>query len=87
MNIHSILEEAIIESIKADPNMAPWHDWHYRDLPRMTPRLMTLFREQVGEENLKWITFADYGESQRGQVLISPEGMVRITEWSKSAAQ
>ena len=81
--LNRMLDEAIAEGIKSDPSMAEYRDWHYRDLPRMTPELMEEFREIIGDENLKWITFAkyDYGTSVRGQVLISPAGMQALADY------
>lgn len=77
--IHAMLDEAIRESIRSDPSMEQYHEWTYRDLPRLTHKLMEEFKQLVGEENLYWITYADYGKTVRGQVLISPDGMTRIT--------
>jgi hypothetical protein len=53
-------------------------DWKYMDLPHMTHECMRLFRLNIGEENLLWITEFRGEKTQRGQVLISPEGMRRI---------
>ena len=52
--------------------------WVYRDLPRMSPQMFDLFIEIVGEENTAWLTVADYGDSKRGQLLISPAGIERL---------
>ena len=59
-------------------------DWKYKDLPRMTPEFNIEFRQIVGEENIKWITFATYPKSGtcRGQILISPAGMTRLKEYN-----
>lgn len=54
--------------------------WVYRDLPRMVPELFYKFVELVGEENLHWLTMANYGDTLRGQVLISPVGMEKLRE-------
>lgn len=83
-DLHAALEQAIVDGLTQDPSMAAYRTWHYRDLPRMTPELMETFIGVVGEENMKWLTFADYGDSQRGQLLISPQGMANISEWSKA---
>lgn len=61
--------------------------WQYRDLPRLSPDLMAQFKALIGEENLFWVTYADYGDSQRGQVLISPDGLARITAHAASAIE
>lgn len=55
--------------------------WVYRDLPRMTPELFDQFVGIVAEENLKWLTIADYGNSKRGQIMISPKGMEKLAVW------
>ena len=60
--MHSFLNDMIAEATKNDPEMAEYHDWTYRDLPRLTPKLMVEFIELVGETNIRWITYADYGE-------------------------
>lgn len=52
--------------------------WTYRDLPRMVPELFYKFIEIAGHENLHWITMANYGDTLRGQVLISPDGMKNL---------
>jgi len=66
--------------------------WTYRDLPRMTPELMEKFQEVAGDENLHWITFAQYTKntedginSVRGQVLISPEGVINLSTYAKES--
>lgn len=81
-SIHLMLEEAIREELTKDPSMAAYRDWHYRDLPRLTYELMEQFKSVVGEDNIKRITYADYGDCCRGQLLISPEGMVNISNWN-----
>jgi hypothetical protein len=49
-------------------------DWLYHDLPRMSQEQIDEFINRVGEDNIFWLTFADYGNGQmRGQCLISPE--------------
>ncbi len=63
------------ETIRAD-------GWVYRDLPRMRPTLFDQFIEIAGEENLRWLTKADYGDTKRGQVFISPEGAKRLTDYA-----
>lgn len=57
-------------------------DWTYKDLPRMSSELMVEFKFVVGEDNLHWITFAEYpGRVCRGQVMISPDGINRIKNY------
>lgn len=49
-------------------------DWIYLDLPRMSEEQIDEFIARVGEDNIYWLTFADYRNGQlRGQCLISPE--------------
>lgn len=60
--------------------------WIYRDLPRMSHEYFDKFVELVGEENIAWITLADYGFTKRGQLLISPTGMANISAYNKASA-
>lgn len=54
-------------------------DWVYRDLVPSPPAFLDLLTQIAGEENIEWITRANYPSGlARGQVLISPEGMRRI---------
>ena len=61
-------EPFIGESLRAD-------GWEYRDLPRMTREAMLTFTDIVGVANIRWLSFADYGQAVRGQLFISPAGM------------
>lgn len=54
----------------------------YKDLPRLTPEYFEKFIELVGEDNIVWLTFADYGDTKRGQILISPAGLDRISDYN-----
>jgi hypothetical protein len=56
--------------------------WTYKDLPRMVPELFYKFIEIVGHENLHWIAMSNYGDTLRGQVLISPDGMEKLREFN-----
>lgn len=76
-SLDGIMEEGLQESMNLP-------GYTYRDLPRMTRECMSDFVSLVGEENLRWVTLADYGPSVRGQVMISPEGMQKISEFNKS---
>lgn len=59
-------------------------DWEYRDLPRMTPEFFAKFVDLVGEDNILWITKASYKDgTQRGQLLVSPEGLKRARAYSE----
>lgn len=68
------------EAIRAD-------GWVYRDLPRMSPEAFDLFTQIVGDENMRWLTFADYGKSKRGQVFISPAGIDRMRAHVKESPE
>lgn len=83
-DINSTLVELQKLESEAFAEMMNLPGWEYRDLPRMTPELMIKFQEIVGLENLRWITFADYGTSQRGQVMISPDGIAKLSELANS---
>jgi hypothetical protein len=75
-NLHGLLDAIPMPDIEPFQGEALLADgWQYRDLPRMTPDAMDKFKSIVGEVNLRWLSFADYGHAQRGQVLISPAGM------------
>jgi hypothetical protein len=56
--------------------------WTYHDLPRMSPEYVKQFFDLSGEENIQLITWADYGNTQRGQVLISPQGMKNLRKYN-----
>ncbi|GAA0768600.1 hypothetical protein [Brevundimonas olei] len=57
--------------------------WVYRDLPRMAPEYFDQLIDLVGESNIVWLTKADYGDTRRGQLLISPEGMRNIAAYNR----
>jgi hypothetical protein len=59
------------ETLRAD-------GWEYRDLPRMTPEYFDKLIEIIGEKNIRWLTFADYGDTKRGQFFISPDGLKNV---------
>lgn len=61
------------ETIRAD-------GWEYRDLPRMTPELFDRFIGIVGEANIRWLSFANYGATMRGQCFISPVGLQNLRD-------
>ena len=65
------------ETIRAD-------GWVYRDLPRVTRDVFDTLLGIVGEGNIKFMTFADYGDAVRGQVWISPKGMENMEEYNES---
>ena len=70
-----LLDEAMQEL----PKSLGKPDWTYKDLPRMLPEVKDDFIKLIGEENIEWITFAEYDDgSVRGQVLLSPVAMAAI---------
>jgi hypothetical protein len=87
-NLFAELAQAETEMFRKAMNLP---DWHYRDLPQMAPASFDQFVELCGADNLKWITLAERqwpsgNTTKRGQVMISPEGMMRIAEHNASAA-
>lgn len=61
------------EAMQGLPKSLGKPDWTYKDLPRMLPEVKDDFIKLIGEENIEWITFAEYDDgSVRGQVLLSP---------------
>ena len=52
--------------------------WVYRDLPRMAPEYFEKLVALIGEDNIVWLSRADYGDTQRGQMLVSPAGMENL---------
>lgn len=60
------------ETLRAD-------GWEYRDLPRMTREACDALINVIGNENIRWLSFADYGSSVRGQCFVSPSGMANMT--------
>lgn len=67
------------ETLRAD-------GWQYRDLPRLSYEMFDYFVSIVGEENIRWLTMADYGNSKRGQLFISPTGFANMKAHSEKAA-
>ena len=67
------------EAMQGLPKTLGKPDWTYKDLPRMLPEVKDDFIKLIGEENIEWITFAEYDDgSVRGQVLLSPVAMAAI---------
>ena len=65
--------------------------WVYRDLPKMMPEYFDQLVGIIGEENIKWLTFAIYegwGENgedlKRGQLMISPAGIENVKQYNAS---
>lgn len=75
MQLAQMLDEGLVDL----PKSLGFPEWTYKDLPRMTPEVKDDFVSMIGEENIQWITFADYDDgSVRGQVLLSPTAMAII---------
>lgn len=82
MQLAMMLDEALGKSIPAELGFP---DWTYKDLPRMLPSVKDEFVALVGEDNIKWITFASYDDgSVRGQVLLSPTAMAIVEKTATS---
>lgn len=65
--------------------------WRYKDLPKLSEEDFAKFVEIAGEGNLRWITRASYpckdgGKLHRGQVMISPDGIERISQYARSSS-
>lgn len=62
-------------------------DWVYRDLPQMLDIYFDLFLNIVGEENISWLTRAEYNDKgqiyRRGQLLVSREGLARANRYAQ----
>lgn len=56
--------------------------WVYRDLPRMAAEYFDQLVALIGDENIVWLSLADYGATKRGQLLISPSGMKNISAYN-----
>lgn len=56
--------------------------WEYRDLPRMTPEYFDKLIGIIGEENIRWLTQADYGDTKRGQMFVSPNGLENVRKYA-----
>lgn len=70
-------EPFVGETIRAD-------GWVYRDLDRMTPDAWEQLRGIIGDENIRMMTWANYGKSVRGQIWISPTGIENLKAVTKS---
>lgn len=82
MQLAMMLDEALAKEL---PKSMGFPDWTYKDLPRMIPSVKDEFVALVGEENIKWITFANYDDgSVRGQVLLSPTAMAIVEKTATS---
>lgn len=56
--------------------------WQYGDLPKLSREEFEKFRNLVGDENLRWLSFATYGpDSIRGQYFISPKGKENLAAY------
>lgn len=79
-SIEQIMGESIAEEL-GKPG------WLYGDLPKLTKEYFDKFIDIIGEENIHWITLAQYPANfaflnneeplYRGQYLVSPEGQKR----------
>lgn len=86
-SISQIMGESIAEMLGKP-------DWLYGDLPKLTKEYFDKFVDIIGEENIHWITLAQYPANfgkwnnqeplYRGQYLVSPEGQKRGKEYAAS---
>lgn len=54
-------------------------DWTYKDLPRMAPKVWVELLECLGEANYRILTRVHAAKGAvRGQIMISPEGMLNL---------
>lgn len=82
MQLAMMIDEALAKGL---PESMGFPDWTYKDLPRMLPSVKDEFIALVGEDNIKWITFANYDDgSVRGQVLLSPTAMAIVEKTATS---
>jgi len=65
------------------PSPAGKEDWVYRDIPLVAKRYWHfLTKELLGEENYMFIAGTDRGDSVRGQLFISPQGMKNLSAFN-----
>lgn len=84
MSIEEIMNEAQQELAKSLGKPG----WTYRDLPRMIPEVRDNIVQIIGEDQIYWITQAEYKDgSVRGQILISPLGMKALEMYSTGSRQ
>lgn len=61
--------------------------WVYRDIPKCAPEAWQLALDTIGDGNFQPLAVSHgsgpQGPWSRGQMFISPEGMRRLTEFSK----
>lgn len=82
------LPEILAEAEQALAKSLGKPDWTYRDLPRMTPENRDALVKVIGEDEIFWITIAEYGDGTvRGQILISPIGMEALRQFSTGIRQ
>jgi len=60
--------------------------WQYRDLPRMTQDAFDCLLDIIGEGNVRWLSFARYGSTVRGQCFISPAGIENMRAHREAAS-
>lgn len=61
-------------------------NWYYRDLSKMTFEYFDKLVTVIGEENIRWITLAEYSErdgsrTRRGQMIYSEQGRLNTGKW------
>ena len=82
------IEEIFAEAEQSLAKSLGKPDWTYRDLPRMHPEALDSLIQIIGEDEIFWITSAEYKDgSVRGQILISPLGMKALEMYSNGVRQ
>lgn len=82
------IEEIFAEAEQSLAKSLGKPDWAYRDLPRMHPENLDSLVQIIGEDEIFWITKAEYKDgSVRGQILISPLGMKALEMYSTGSRQ
>lgn len=59
----------------------------YRDLPRMEHRFLKELIDIIGSAEIVWLSRANYGDTGRGQILISPTGQANLSAHLKRTSQ
>lgn len=60
-------------------------DWRYKDFPRMRREFWLDLLSILGEDNIKLLTYADYGKDMvRGSMMISPHGFENVAAYNAS---
>ena len=61
--------------------------WMYKDFPRFEPDVWDSLLLAIGTEHFVPLSLANYGTSKRGQLLISPQGVINCIGFLKAKAE